>query len=144
MARVDVSTSSELEPEVAWQLASDLSRFGEWMTIFGEWRSPVPAPSEIEVGTQISACIKVKGFSSVVDFEVTRCDEPNLIEMRGRGRGGSRVVVAVNVTPKDPGSTFHLTANLSGGVLSGPIGLFVARIIRSNVRESVENLAALQ
>ena len=27
----------------AWELASDLQRFDEWMTIFGGWRSPVPA-----------------------------------------------------------------------------------------------------
>jgi len=42
MARVDVSTSSDPEPEAAWKLASDLRRFDEWMTIFGGWRGEVP------------------------------------------------------------------------------------------------------
>ena len=31
MARVDVSTTSDLSPESAWKLASDLSRFGDWI-----------------------------------------------------------------------------------------------------------------
>ena len=42
MARVDVSTSSDLAPESAWKLACDLQRFGDWMTIFAGWRGPVP------------------------------------------------------------------------------------------------------
>ena len=46
MARVDISTSSKLSPDSAWKLASDLSRFGDWMTIFGGWRGEVP--DEIE------------------------------------------------------------------------------------------------
>jgi hypothetical protein len=33
MARVDVSTSTDAEPSLAWKLASDLRLFDEWMTI---------------------------------------------------------------------------------------------------------------
>ena len=53
MARVDISTSSKLSPESAWKLASDLSRFGDWMTIFGGWRGEVP--DEIQKGTRVSS-----------------------------------------------------------------------------------------
>ena len=60
MATVDVSVTSDLSPEAAWELASDLKRFGEWLTIFAGWKSEVPA--EIEVDTQVSSLIKVKGF----------------------------------------------------------------------------------
>ena len=141
MAQVDVSTSSDLESEAAWKLASDLSRFDEWMTIFGGWRSEVP--STIVKGTQISSCVKVKGFRNIVHWTVTRYDEPKSIEITGRGRGGIRITVAMNVADNHPGSTFHLTADLEGGVLSGPIGKVVAAVVRSDVRRSVNNLAAL-
>jgi hypothetical protein len=50
----------------------------------------------------------------------------------------------MTVTDSHPGSTFHLTADLKGGLLSGPIGRLVARVLRSDVRRSVHNLAALQ
>jgi hypothetical protein len=86
VARVDVSTSSDLSPEYAWKFASDLSRFGDWMTIFGGWRSRVP--STIEEGTHVSSLIKVKGFRNIIEWTVTRYDEPNAIELAGRGRGG--------------------------------------------------------
>ena len=142
MARVDVSTSSDLSPQSAWKLASDLNRFGDWMTIFGGWRSRVP--STIEKGTCISSLIKVKGFRNVIHWTVTQYDEPKAVELAGRGRGGIRITVAMKVTDNDPGSTFRLTADLSGGLLNGRLGRLVARIIKSDVRRSVGNLAALK
>lgn len=142
MARVDVSTSSDMAPESAWKLACDLNRFGDWMTIFAGWRSPVP--SAIEKGTQVSSCVKVKGFRNVIHWTVTRYEEPKVIELQGRGRGGIRIAVTMTVTDEHPGSTFHLTADLHGGLLNGPIGRLVARVIKSDVHRSVCNLAALQ
>jgi hypothetical protein len=131
-----------MEPEAGWKLASDLSRFDEWMTIFGGWRSKVP--STIEKGTKISSCVNAKGFRSVIHWTVTRYDEPESIELQGRGRGGIRIAVAMNVADNHPGSTFHLTTDLKGGVLSGPTGKLVARVVRTDVRKSVNKLAALQ
>lgn len=142
MAKVEVSTTSEVEPEAAWKLASDLQRFDEWMTIFGGWRSEVP--STIEEGTCVASLIKLKGFRNVIYWEVTHYDEPNSIELKGRGRGGVRITVAMAVTPQGAGSDFQLTADLSGGVLSGPVGRLVARVLRSDVKRSVENLAELR
>ncbi|MGA7049982.1 MAG: SRPBCC family protein [Mycobacterium sp.] len=144
MARVDVSTPTDVEPGLAWKLASDLRRFDEWMTIFGGWRGTIP--STIEKGTRVSSLIKVKGFRNVIDWTVTRYDEPKSIELQGRGRGGIRIAMTmtVSVTADHPGSTLHLTADLEGGLLSGPIGKIVAKVLRSDVRRSVNNLAALQ
>jgi hypothetical protein len=142
VARVDVSTTSDLSPESAWKLASDLGRFGDWMTIFGGWRGKIP--STIEKGTCVSSLIKVKGFRNVIHWEVTQYDEPTAIELVGRGRGGVRITVAMQVTDRNPGSTFQLSAELGGGLLNGPIGKLVAKMITSDVRESVCNLAALE
>jgi hypothetical protein len=142
VAQVDVSTTSDLSPESAWKLASDLDRFGDWMTIFAGWRGAVPA--KVEKGTRVSSCVKVKGFRNVIHWTVTRYDEPNAIELSGRGRGGIRIAVAMTITDNHPGSTFNVTADLTGGVLNGPIGRLVARIVRSDVHKSVCNLAALQ
>jgi hypothetical protein len=139
---VDVSTTSDLSPEAAWKLASDLKRFGDWMTIFGGWRGKVP--SNIEKGTRVSSLIKVKGFRNIIHWEVTRYDEPSAVELSGRGRGGVEITVAMGVTDNDPGSTFDLTANLGGGLLNGTLGKLVAKVIKSDVRKSVCNLAALE
>jgi hypothetical protein len=149
MATVDVAVSSALSPERAWALASDLRRFEQWLTIFAGWRSEVP--SRIEVGTCVSSCIKVKGFRNVVHWRVTRYDEPKLIELVGRGRPGIRIALTLCVEKIDigtrsnvaSGSVFHVVADLSGGLLSTPVGRLVAKVLESDVRKSVENLAAL-
>src|SRR5215204_2261216 len=113
MATVDVSVSSDLSPEHAWALASDLHRFDEWLTIFGGWRSEVP--SEIEVGTCVSACIRLKGVRNIIHWRVTRYDEPNLIERSGAGRGGIRTGLTIEVQPRKQGAKFQVVADLSGG-----------------------------
>lgn len=146
MANVDVSVSSALSPEQAWKLASDLHRFDEWLTIFGGWRSPVP--DVIEQGTTVSSCIKVKGFRNTIHWQVTEYDAPSRIALRGSGFGGVRIALTMNVTDNEPDTqesetTFHLLAELRGGLLSGPVGGLVARVIRSDVQKSVHNLVAL-
>lgn len=141
MATVDVSVTSDLSPEAAWELASDLKRFGEWLTIFAGWKSEVPA--EIEVDTQVSSLIKVKGFRNVIHWRVTRYDEPKEIELVGNGRGGVCIALTMQVEPQGDGSSFGVIADLSGGLLSTPVGNVVARVIRGDVDRSVRNLAAL-
>ncbi len=142
MATIDVAVSTDLTPQRAWELASDLHRFDEWLTIFGGWRSDVP--SVIEPGTCVSSCIKVKGFRNIIHWRVTRFDEPKLIEMSGAGRGGVRISLTIEVQDKGPGSTFRVGAELSGGLLNTGIGRLVARVLRAEVRKSVRNLAGLR
>jgi hypothetical protein len=150
MAKVDVAVSSELSPEQAWALASDLRRFDEWLTIFAGWRSEIPA--QVEVGTCVSSCIRVKGFRNVVHWKVTRYDEPKVIELIGRGRPGIRIAMTLCVEKIEPGarsdvasgSVFQVVADLSGGLLSTPVGRLVAKVLDSDVRKSVLNLAALR
>jgi len=142
MANVDVSVSSKLTPEQAWALASDLPRFGEWLTIFGGWKSPVP--DVIEQGTCVSSLIKVKGFRNTIHWEVTEYDAPKRLAMRGSGRGGVHIALHMAIADEHPGTAFHLQAELSGALLNGPVGALVARIIKSDVEKSVQNLAALK
>jgi hypothetical protein len=142
MATVDVSVSSDLSPEPAWALASDLRRFDEWLTIFGGWRSEVP--TRVEVGTCVSSQIKVKGFRNVIHWRVTRYDEPKEIELVGRGRPAICIALRLCVKDDKPGSTFQVVAELTGGLLNTRIGNLVAKVLESDVRKSVTNLAALR
>jgi hypothetical protein len=63
MATVDVAVSSDLSPDHAWALASDLRRFYDWLTIFGGCDDP----SHVEVGT----CVGVQtGLAPLTPFVV--------------------------------------------------------------------------
>ena len=139
---MDVTVSSDIGPEQAWKLASDLNRIGEWLTIFGGWRSEVPAT--VEQGTRVSSCVKVKGFRNVIHWEVTGYSPPKCLQLSGTGRGGVRIDLTLTITEHDPGSAFHLVANLLGPLLNGPVGKLVARVLQSDVRTSVQNLASLR
>jgi hypothetical protein len=141
MATVDVTVPSAVSPEKAWHLASDLSRFDEWMTIFAGWRGPVPAT--IAEGTEVASFIKVKGFRNTIHWRVTGYDEPHSIELTGTGWPGIKISITMKVIADDEHTSFHLIADLSGGVLNGPVGRLVARVLESDVRKSVTNLASL-
>ena len=49
----------------------------------------------------------------------------------------------MRVIDNRPGSTFQLVAEMRGSVSSGPLGRLVAKVLTSDVRKSVRNLAAL-
>ncbi len=148
MATVDVAVSSDLSPDRAWELASDLRRFEEWLTIFGGWRSEVP--DHVEVGICVSSLIKVKGFRNTIHWRVTRYDEPKAIELVGRGRPGICIALRLCVEETRPRSdvascsVFQVIAELTGGLLNTRIGNLVAKVLESDVRKSVANLAALR
>ena len=42
MAKLSVSVDVPLSPEKAWECASDLSRYKEWLSIHRVWRSKLP------------------------------------------------------------------------------------------------------
>ena len=144
MATVDVAVSSDLSPDKAWALASDLRRFDEWLTIFGGWRSEVP--SQIEVGTCVSSCIKVKGFRNIIHWRVTRYDEPKLIEL---SRSGPPVGFA-SVPDHRGAGPMSPRLQISGGrradrrATQHPNRQARRRVLQSDVRKSVNNLAALR
>ena len=90
----------------------------------------------------MSSCIKVKGFRNIIHWQVTRYDEPKLIELSGAGRRWDSHLPTIEVQEASPGSRFHVLAELRGGLLSTRIGQLVARVLQSEVRKSVNNLAA--
>ncbi|MGK2854144.1 MAG: SRPBCC family protein, partial [Microbacteriaceae bacterium] len=88
--------------------------------------------------------IKVKGFRNTIHWRVTEYDEPRQIQLQGTGRGGVHIALTMTVSEGHPGSKFHLVAELYGGLLGGPVGSLVAKVITSDVRNSVEKLGALR
>jgi hypothetical protein len=91
----------------------------------------------------VSSAIKVKGFRNTIHWRVTRYDEPNSIELVGRGKPAVCIALRLCVKDDKPGSTFQVIADLTGGLLNTRIGNLVAKVLESDVKKSVENLAAL-
>jgi carbon monoxide dehydrogenase subunit G len=137
MAKLSGSIDVPLPPEVAWQHASDLSRYKEWLTIHRVWRNKLP--DDIQKGTVVESIVEVKGMYNRIKWTVVRYQPPEGMTLNGDGVGGVKVKLMAKVAPKDDGSVVGFDVHLGGPALFGPIGMIVAAALRSDIRKSLQN-----
>lgn len=141
MAKLSGSIDVPLPPEVAWQHASDLSRYKDWLTIHRVWRSILP--DEIGKGTVVESIVEVKGMYSRIKWTVVRYKPPEGMTLDGDGVGGVKVKLMAKIAPKDDGSIVSFDVHLGGPALFGPIGMIVAAALRSDINRSLENFVTV-
>jgi hypothetical protein len=154
MAKVSVSVDVPLSPEEAWQHASDLSRYSEWLTIHRVWRSVLPAT--IDKGTVVESIVEVKGMYSRIRWTIVNYRPPELLTLDGIGNGGVKVKMIGRVRPGhrtgsgaspasvDPAaSVVTMDVHLGGPALFGPIGLLVAAALRSDIQASLNRFVTV-
>lgn len=137
MAKLSVSVDVPLAPEEAWEHASDLSRFKEWLTIHRVWRSTLP--DTLEKGTTIESIVEVKGMANRVKWTIVHYKPPQAMTLNGDGRGGVKIKLIAKITPKGEGSVVTFDTHLGGPALFGPIGMIVAGALRGDIKQSLDN-----
>ena len=138
MAKLSVSVDVPLPPEKAWEYASDLSRYKEWLSIHRVWRSKLP--ETLEKGTVVESIVEVKGMPNRIKWTIVHFKPPEAMTLNGDGKGGVKVKLIGKVKPsqQDPaGSTVTFDVHLGGPALFGPIGLVVAGALKGDIRESL-------
>jgi carbon monoxide dehydrogenase subunit G len=135
MAKLSVSVDVPLPPEDAWECASDLSRFKEWLTIHRVWRSKLP--DTLEKGTIIESIVEVKGMPNRIKWTIVHFKPPEAMTLNGEGVGGVKVKLIGKVKPAGDGSTVTFDVHLGGPALFGPIGMVVAAALKGDIRESL-------
>ena len=153
MAKVSVSVDVPLSPEEAWQHASDLSRYSEWLTIHRVWRSKLP--ENLDKGSVVESIVEVKGMPNRVKWTIVSFRPPESMTLDGVGTGGVKVKLIGRVRSKDgvrPGETgankdgaasvVTMDVHLGGPALFGPIGMIVAAALRGDSRESLNRFVA--
>src|ERR1700682_285750 len=103
MAKLSVSVDVPLAPETAWEFASDLSRYKEWLTIHRVWRSKLPEP--LQKGTVLDSIVEVKGMANWIRWTIVNYKPPEAMTLDGDGRGGVKVKLIGKVKPSGDGST---------------------------------------
>ena len=141
MAKLSVSVDVPIPPEKAWEHASDLSRFKEWLTIHRVWRSKLPAT--LEKGTTIESIVEVKGMANWVKWTIVHYKPPQSMTLNGDGRGGVKIKLIARIAAKGDDSTVTLDIHLGGPALFGPIGMVVAGALRGDIRESLNKFVAV-
>jgi Polyketide cyclase / dehydrase and lipid transport len=144
MAKLSVSVDVPLPPETAWECASDLSRYREWLTIHRVWRSTLP--EALDKGTVVESIVEVKGMPNRVKWTIVRFKPPEGMTLNGDGKGGVKVKLIGKVKPSqnDPaGSTVTFQVHLGGPALFGPIGMVVAAALKGDIRDSLSKFRAV-
>jgi carbon monoxide dehydrogenase subunit G len=141
MAKLSVSVDVPLSPEKAWDSASDLSRFKEWLSIHRVWRSKLP--DVIEKGTELDSIVEVKGMPNRMHWTVVHYKPPESMTLNGDGKGGVKVKLIAKVKPSGDGSTVTLDAHLGGPALFGPIGMVVASALKGDIQASLNRFKAV-
>jgi carbon monoxide dehydrogenase subunit G len=135
MAKLSVSVDVPLPPEKAWDCASDLSRYKEWLTIHRIWRSPLP--ETLDKGTVIESIVEVKGMPNRIKWTIVNFKPPETMTLNGDGKGGVKVKLIGRVAPNGDGSVVTFDVHLGGPALFGPIGMVVAAALKGDIRESL-------
>ena len=142
MAKLSVSVDVPLPPEVAWDCASDLSRYKEWLTIHRVWRSKLP--ETLDKGTVVESIVEVKGMPNRIKWTIVHFKPPQAMTLDGDGKGGVKVKLIGKVAPKNADeSTVTLDVHLGGPALFGPIGMVVAGALKGDIRDSLNRFKAV-
>jgi hypothetical protein len=144
MAKLSASIDVPVPPEKAWEDASNLSRYKEWLTIHRVWRSKLP--QQLENGTVIESIVEVKGMPNRIKWTIVHYQPPEAMTLDGDGVGGVKVKLIAKVKPKGPDnhdSVVSLDVHLGGPALFGPIGMIVAAALRSDIRESLNKFVTV-
>ncbi|MGA8544553.1 MAG: SRPBCC family protein [Mycobacterium sp.] len=143
MAKLSGSIDVPLPPEKAWESASDLSRFKEWLTIHRVWRSKLP--EQLDKGTVIESIVEVKGMPNRIKWTIVNFKPPESMTLDGDGVGGVKVKLIAKVKPKgnNHDSIVSFDVHLGGPALFGPIGMIVAASLRRDIRESLNKFVTV-
>lgn len=141
MAKVESTLEVPLSPEQTWDLAADLNRLPEWVTVHEAYRGPLP--ERLEEGVKVSSVVKVKGLRNRVDWTLTRFSPHRELVLTGKGAAGTKYKLTVTVAAAPAGSTISLRADLGGAPFFGPIGATLARALKGDIEASLKTFVQL-
>ena len=140
MPSVTQSVEIELPPEQAFALATDTSRFGEWLTIHDGW--PQGEPGSPEQGAQFTQKVKILGMPADVAWTVEEMSDSHML-LRGAGPMGATLANRIEVVPAGDGSNVSYTAEFEGGGIQGPMGEMVTQAAGKELATSLDKLKTL-
>ncbi len=141
MTTLKVTETFDLTPQQAWDRASDLRRFEQWLTIHDGWRSELPG--EIAQGLQLTSVISVRGMRNRVDWTLEEYRPIERIGLRGEGKSGTKVAMTLTIAPAGGGSAITMDVEFSNPMVRGLIASAVGRSLKGDITRSMAKLAAL-
>jgi carbon monoxide dehydrogenase subunit G len=140
MPEVTQSLDIPAAPQAVWDVATDLSRYGEWNISHTGFPDGTPAT---EAGTKFREQITIMGMPGEANWEITEATAPERTVWTGAGPMGIVLGTRLELAPSGDGTTVSISVSFDGGPLAGPMGATVAASAEKGAAQSLEKLREL-
>lgn len=141
MPKVSVSQEAAVAPERAWELASDLSRYGEWLTMHEGFTTDVP--SDPRAGDTYRQKVKLMGMPAEIAWRVVTAEAPSTLALAGDGPMNVKAANRTTIEPTPAGSRITLEMEFNGPALAGPMAGMVEKQAGAAARDSLAKFVTL-
>jgi ligand-binding SRPBCC domain-containing protein len=123
-----------------WEVATDLSRYGEWNITHTGF--PEGSPTG-EQGSVFKENITIMGMPGQATWTVTEREDPSKTVWTGEGPMGITLGTKLELASNGDSTTVSIEVSFDGGPLAGPLGATVAASAEKGAAESLEKLKGL-
>ena len=141
MPKVSVTQETAVPPERAWELASNLSRYGEWLTMHEGFTTDVP--EDPKPGDTYKQKVKLMGMPAEIAWRVVAAEAPAKLELAGDGPMNVKANNRTTIEPSGTGSRITFEMEFNGPALAGPMAGMVEKQAGSAAKESLAKFIAL-
>ena len=139
----NVSATIDIHAPVqdVWDVATDIGRMGEWVSIHRGF--PDATPSEVELGTRFKQTLSVGGTPFAVEWTATEVKGPRTLIWEGAGPAGSSARTRYALASENGGTRFTYENEFK--LPAGRIGEAAAGVVKGQAeREAQDSLTRLK
>jgi carbon monoxide dehydrogenase subunit G len=140
MPEVTQSLEIAAPAEKVWEVATDLSRYGEWNISHTGFPDGTPTTEE---GAKFREQITIMGMPGEATWTITETVAPERTVWSGEGPMGITLGTKLELAPSGDGTTVSISVSFDGGPLAGPMGATVAASAEKGAAQSLEKLKDL-
>jgi carbon monoxide dehydrogenase subunit G len=140
MPEVTQSLEIAAPAEKVWEVATDLSRYGEWNISHTGFPDGTPTTEE---GAKFREQITIMGMPGEATWTITETVAPERTVWSGEGPMGITLGTKLELAPSGDGTTVSISVSFDGGPLAGPLGATVAASAEKGAAQSLEKLKGL-
>ena len=141
MANVSATIDIHAPMQDVWDVATDIGRMGEWVSIHRDF--PDSTPGDVELGTRFKQTLSVAGTPFAVEWTATEVNGPQTLVWEGAGPAGSSARTRYALASENGGTRFTYENEFK--LPAGKIGEAAAGVVKGQAeREALDSLAKLK
>lgn len=141
MAKITTSIDIDAPVQDVWNVATDLERMGEWVSIHRDF--PESPPSDLAEGSSFTQTLSVAGTPFSVDWTATEVDGPEKLSWDGVGPAGTTAHTTYALAAENGGTRF--TYENEFNLPAGKVGEAAASVVSGQAdKEADDSLKKLK